>query len=979
VSRIFNLLLFVLAINCTAQTPAIKQLTVADGLPSNQIYCGVQDHQGFIWMGTDKGLVRYDGTNFRLFTVQDGLPDPEVIHIKEDCMGRIWVSSFGKELCYFKDGKFNYPISNQLRNWNVGIVSEANNELFLNNIGRPPYLFKDNTATPCINFSNKIYSVEKIDNQVFGLGRDSIFKVINHQTIAEYKIPMRPIGGLLGLCVLDNYVFYSYSNGNLLLRWDGVRWGMVQQFGLPVGRVFKDKLGHFWICSTELGAFCYQVAPDGTLSLKKQLLAGHKVNWMLEDREGSIWMGTTDEGIFVFRSEAPINFQPVQSANVQTISPAKGGGVWVGNDEGYIEKLGAKHTKTFHFGDRIGLNRIKRIIETDQHSLWIATDAGVFKINEKGRKGKVIYSAVKDLQILRDTIWVGTSNGLSRINSQTLDIESVVTYVRVTTLGTDHEGRLWLGGIQGLYNSNDNFTYNWGNQFPVLHDRIVAIESAGENLLWIVTSKNNLILAKTMGGKIVETTVVNDHLNYPITQVKDLFITTEHVWLATNNGIFKLDKSWNFQHINQFDGLANNEVKSIFIQNDTLWAGTLNGVSRFILRAQTNRQNWETKIISLSFMNEQRDSVRYFYSGSDSIKSILLPNDAQLIRLSCATLQFSQQGKHLYRYRIVPVITQWQYLTFDNLLTLFSHWINPTSGLELTGAAQFSLAATLAPGRMNVEVTAFTIDGTSHHQPDIIQLTVMPKWYQTIWFWIAIWSMLAGFLLKTWRYHINLRKLEVTTAKLRLQALRLQINPHFIGNSIHAIQQFFYPPDPIRASAYIAAFNRLLRATMHFSERSLITLQDELDYITDYLNMIKWRLEDRFAYEIIGTEHICPTTPFPCMLLQPILENATQHGLASEGLSILLVKFSQNSDILSCQIIDNGPGISQPDPRRLSKGLAIFRQKIETLNKVYHLNIQLNIQDRYHTEPVPHGLSVTIQYNTKQAQLAWQKLQRTDP
>jgi ligand-binding sensor domain-containing protein len=973
------LLLLAIAIQCSGQYPAYRQITVADGLPSNQIYCGIQDHQGFIWMGTDKGLVRYDGTNFRLFTVQDGLPDPEVIHINEDRQGRIWLSCFGKEICYFKDGKFSYPIPNQIRNWNAGIVSEVDDDLFLSNIGRLPYLFKNDTATLCTNFSNTLYSIDKINHQTFGFGRYEIFKIVNNQTIPEYKLPISPFGGLLGLCVLDNYVIYSYINVTIILCWDGHHWSLVKKFSLPVGRVFKDKQDNIWICSTESGALCYQFNSDGTLLLKNHLLSGHKVNWMFEDREGSIWIGTTDEGVFIFRMDAPTTFTPAYSANVQIITPTNKGGVWVGNDEGYIEQLGTNDAEIIHLGHRIGLNRIKKILLSDNQVLWAATDGGIFKIEGTKRTGKLLHNAVKDLLMLRDTVWVGTSDGLFRINPHSFDVEPIIAHTRVSSLGTDQDGRLWLGGIEGLYHADDNFQYNWGDQFPVLNDRIVAIESAGSNLIWVVTAKNNLVMAKTIAGKIVETTVVNQYLSHPIIQINDLYVADEHVWLATNTGLFGLDRNWNFRHINQFDGLIHNEVKSVCVQNDTLWAGTLNGVSRFLLKPTPKYPDWDTRIISLSYLNEQRDSVQYFYAGADTLKSALLPNNAQLVRLSCAALQFAQQGKILYRYRILPVFTEWYYLTLDNLFTLLSQWRQVKPDIELTGAAHFSLAASLAPGRLKVEVSAFTIDGSNSHFSDSIILTVKPKWYQTVWFWIAIWSTIAGFIMIVWRYHHNLRELEVMTTNLRLQALRLQINPHFIGNSIHAIQQFFYPPDPIRANAYIAAFNRLLRATMHFSERSLITFQDELDYISDYLDMIKWRLGDRFTYEIVGNEHICPNTPFPCMLLQPVLENATQHGLASEGVSVLQVKFSQNNDILTCQIIDNGPGMSKPDPRRLSKGLTIFKQKIETLNRVYHLKIQLKIEDRYYAEPIPHGLSVIIQYNIKQAQTAWRQHHRIDP
>ena len=87
------------------QSPSYVHYGVSDGLPGNKVYCVLQDHRGFIWFGTDKGLARFDGTRFQIFGVKDGLPDPEVLNLFEDSQHRLWISCFTQKPCYMSGGR----------------------------------------------------------------------------------------------------------------------------------------------------------------------------------------------------------------------------------------------------------------------------------------------------------------------------------------------------------------------------------------------------------------------------------------------------------------------------------------------------------------------------------------------------------------------------------------------------------------------------------------------------------------------------------------------------------------------------------------------------------------------------------------------------------------------------------------------------------------------------------------------------------
>jgi LytS/YehU family sensor histidine kinase len=195
------------------------------------------------------------------------------------------------------------------------------------------------------------------------------------------------------------------------------------------------------------------------------------------------------------------------------------------------------------------------------------------------------------------------------------------------------------------------------------------------------------------------------------------------------------------------------------------------------------------------------------------------------------------------------------------------------------------------------------------------------------------------------------------------------MNPHFIGNSVNAIQQFLHPPNPEKASEYISLFVRLLRRTMLYSETPIIVFEEEIAYLREYLLLVQLRFENKFQYTIRGANGVPPDTPIPSMLLQPILENATLHGLAPNGISVLNIEFFFEGERLCCAVTDNGIGIRASEQKkqtekteRTSKGLELLRKKIQFLNLLYHLDLTLYIEDLSDINAARTGTQVVITY-----------------
>jgi sensor histidine kinase YesM len=156
---------------------------------------------------------------------------------------------------------------------------------------------------------------------------------------------------------------------------------------------------------------------------------------------------------------------------------------------------------------------------------------------------------------------------------------------------------------------------------------------------------------------------------------------------------------------------------------------------------------------------------------------------------------------------------------------------------------------------------------------------------------------------------------------------------------------------------------------MLFSDQMFIPFSEELLYCQDYLKLVQLRFEDKFNYTIVGSEEINPNIPIPTMLLQPILENATIHGLAQEGESYIELRFAIEQNLLHCTLTDNGLGYKETqrlkqlsDLKRTSKGLELLSKKINALNRLYQLDLQLDMQDLSDNNKTEHGTCVRLSF-----------------
>ena len=207
------------------------------------------------------------------------------------------------------------------------------------------------------------------------------------------------------------------------------------------------------------------------------------------------------------------------------------------------------------------------------------------------------------------------------------------------------------------------------------------------------------------------------------------------------------------------------------------------------------------------------------------------------------------------------------------------------------------------------------------------------------------------------------------TTELKMQALRAQMNPHFIFNSLNSINHFILNNERLHASAYLTKFSRLVRLILQNSQAALIPLENELEALRLYLELEALRFNQHFRYRITVAKDVDVTTlKVPPLLIQPYVENAIWHGLMhKKEKGQLTIDIAQKEQIIWCRIRDDGVGRKkaamlkqQSIPSYQSLGLQITADRIAMLKHHPRNKASVTIHDLVLPDGSPCGTEVIL-------------------
>lgn len=933
-----------------------------------------------MWFGTDKGLACFDGIRFQSYGVAEGLPDPEVLNLVLDSKGRLWISCFEKKPCYRYKGEFYTENNDSLLrkiNLNSAILDyyeEKGRGVWITGFSRSFYFLADTATTyhpdQLVVQKSALLGFGQIDHQLLAIKRDSLILYRDGKEAERLELPNSIVSrSFKDFLFLGNRIFFSTNGNTEVLEYQNRQVHSIRQIENLGGRLFVDREGVPWISSTQFGcsrlnSFIDQHLPD------EKYLPDKKVNQFFQDNDGGKWFCTYGDGIYYLPLNAAVNYNSsngTQSDNVTALY-FDGTTIWFGDDESNLYTIRNGVCQRQYNLSTPGLNRIRGIAQINDYYL-VASDRGTY-ILDKGKSTLCTNSDASKFVVAQgQQFYYGTSNRLFQRSIQEVSLGPIFEN-RCTAGALDANGVFWVGSLNAFYSSADNFTRNWAERFPELKSRIVSIAGAGENGLWIATSTIGLLRAELHNGEILRIEKINDKLGTPVSNIQSIYTDQgEWVWLATNNGVYGINRQYHILNFNKNNGLAANDVNAVFVQKDTLWAATVSGLSKLILRNEVSDHEFSTLISYLRYKHSMGDVYLNLLDSSSSQKTILLDSQSSLVELGFGGLDYSSHLNMRFQCVVKKCLPPLYWVTVDNLFTLFAEKFRCKTDTFRPEVASLNFGVNLASGKYQVRVYAINASGVPSRQPDSLVFIKKPYWYQTIWFWLAIWGLMFWGIRRMVSMFGENKKLQTRISELQLQAIKLQINPHFIGNSVNALQKFFFPPDFLRANAYIEIFTRLLRTTMNNAEKVFYPIEQEISYLDDYLNMTGLRFGEHFQYTIEVAPEVSLNFPFPVMVLQPLVENATIHGLASDGNSFLHISFEYQNGRVICKIQDNGPGLNQTKKRKtpkkshISKGLSLTFDKVHTINELYKIDASLNITDLADQGNGEHGTLAIFSYS----------------
>jgi hypothetical protein len=260
-----------------------------------------------------------------------------------------------------------------------------------------------------------------------------------------------------------------------------------------------------------------------------------------------------------------------------------------------------------------------------------------------------------------------------------------------------------------------------------------------------------------------------------------------------------------------------------------------------------------------------------------------------------------------------------------------------------------------------------------------IQIQVNLPWLVTNRWWIILIIVFIVVVIVSFGVHFKIKNQKLKKEKIssQLDAIRAQMNPHFLFNSLNTIQNYIYNNDKDKAIFFLGRFSSLMREVLNMSNREYISLEEELKHLEDYLQLEQMRFSGALEYHIqVDPELDANYLNLPPMLLQPYVENAIKHGLwhKKEGKKLLQIRFYPISEImLGVEILDNGigrkkaqeiqknqPKTHQPYASQATKNRIDLLNQLNQQDKKYEGKFVLDIEDLYDAQGQALGTKVLL-------------------
>ncbi len=519
------------------------------------------------------------------------------------------------------------------------------------------------------------------------------------------------------------------------------------------------------------------------------------------------------------------------------------------------------------------------------------------------------------------------------------------------------DGSRWASCALGLYVLQDSTVHNAFERYPKLQ----ALED--QTLIAIAAHENELVIGSEENGLFVFDLQMNTLKHYGrkegIAGLRIGELTVDHdgnVWGLGSNGLFSyLKASKTIENYGLEDGLLSYDLVTDEI--NTMSDGNIFvGYGKGLSFFNPKALQKAPLPKKTVLLGASGNGVELDSDSSFQFKRLLtFPNDVERLELEFKAICVVNAQKVRYAYRLLGHEDTWKETREGSAIF---------TGLG-GGDYRFEVKAGLEDGRWDEE----------HIMQLAIHLPV--SWYRSNWFLLLCFLSVLGliiFLLK-WRLD-RIRKQSAQEARYRqklaeteMMALRAQMNPHFLFNCLNSIKFFIINNQPDKASDHLGKFGRLIRLILQNSEESLITLDLELEALQLYVELESLRFENKFQFNLkVSKDVSSEMIEIPPLIIQPFVENAIWHGLMhAQHPGVLNIEVSIEDEMLICVVEDNGIGRaeaarlrSKSVMKKKSMGLDITKNRLKLMDNNENKANSVHIEDLLDEAGNAKGTRVTL-------------------
>lgn len=964
--------------------------TVKQGLSQGSTHKMLRDSLGFLWIATDNGLNKFDGTTFRQYihgqgSLSKGFRGSEALGIVEDSLHNIWIgteegmnryvtrsdsfqhfitprnnvnmTSYSMPLVAYKDQVICWEITGNIVSYNINSLKRkilfenvswpASSYYTLNNLS-----YDKETETIWAPYKNKIFRLRLkqmeyqfislplhsgtcqatlVENSSLLLGTSTGLLSLNLSDFSFKKEKWsKPFSSskILSLSKKENGVLLVAVENKGLYMYDRVSQIITNYRAKPSGintlstndisNLYTDKENIIWASSGQKAIdqiFPYEQPFEFFNLYSHNKINPHSVKCFAEDEKNNIWLGTQNGGIFIYnpvkKESARFKHPGIKSDSIQSLKFNKSKStLWIATNSGLLKYENLKNTMTpILFNDESGFQikqpiTIHQLVTFNDSNILVATSAGAFSVSERGNTAKRI-APVKD---------------------------------NVFFIGNQHNKfifSLWdFDPVMYKYHSG-----SWTKEVFPFDDVTVGciVFDETRNVFWVGTDRG-LLMTDSLFKRI---RLLNRDDGLPDNFIWGILLDTYgNVWTTTNKGIAKFIPNENeiksYAPADGIQGFEYNAYAYFLASDKTVYFGGKEGFDH-INPASLKNETATPKIYFSAF--KVNNKIRSKNTAVNFLDNVTLPVSENSFTISTDIIDFNNPGRATLRYKLVPAEKDWQE-------------VKAPYDIRYSG---------LSPGKYVLEVASANTGANKLNSIRQFNIIILPPLWQRWWFQslFAVLLLLTVLLLAQIRINqIRKREKENTRsikrmAELELQSLRAQLNPHFMFNSLNAIQELILLNENEKSQSYLARFSKLLRILLENADKPFITLQREIDFLNLYISLENLRIPDlQFSLSVdsaIRTEQI----QIPNMILQPYIENAIWHGLSHKvGTRILKLKIKQVKDATEYEIEDNGVGRNKSQEMKnqfrkehKSKGMELISKRLELLSRKFGSVIQVNITD----------------------------------